>query len=149
MLIGTYKIVTTNTLCSMQTLLLPHHYNNIRPPSVGTSPNSHFRSGRKVMYMKARHTMHMKALAYIDIFACIITALLPSPTPTAALPTPCIHGMEGAGEGHFDKLFRHSLQLAPHLSRREGRQERRGKSAMLLLFFRKSGKEFVHRDYKT
>ena len=135
--------------CSMQPLLLPHHY-SIRPPSVGTSPNSHFRSGRKVMYMKARHTMHMKALAYIDIFACILPPSFPHPqSPTATLPTPCIHGREGAGEGHFDKLFRHSLQLAPHLSRREGRQERRGKSAMLLLFFRKSGKEFVHRDYKT
>ena len=43
------------------------------------------------------------------------------------------------GGGHFDKLFRHSLQLAPHLSLK--RREKQGKSAMLDLFFRKSGEE--------
>ena len=91
MLIGTYKIVTTSTLCSLQPLLLPH-LNSIRPPSVGTSPNSHFRSGRKVMYMKARHTMHMKALAYIDIFACILPPSLPH--PHSSTPNP-LHTREG------------------------------------------------------
>ena len=35
---------------------------------------------RKVMYMKAWHTMHMKALAYIDSFACI-TSPTPASTP--------------------------------------------------------------------
>ena len=75
----------------MQALLLPHLY-SIRPPSVGTSPNSHFRSGRKVMYMKARHTMHMKALAYIDIFACILPPSLPH--PHSSTPNP-LHTWEG------------------------------------------------------
>ena len=105
--------------CSMQPLLLPR-LNSIRPPSVWTSPNSHFRSGRKVMYMKARHTMHMKALAYIYIFACILPPSFPPPPPQQHSQPPAYMGWEGAGEGHFDKLFRHSLQLAPHLSRRQG-----------------------------
>ena len=81
----------------MQPLLLPHLYNNIRPPSVGTSPNSHFRSGRKVMYMKARHTMHMKALAYIDIFACILPPSLPH--PLSSTPNPLLTWEGGRRRG--------------------------------------------------
>ena len=132
--------------CSMQPLLLPH-LNSIRPPSVGTSPNSHFRSGRKVMYMKARHTMHMKALAYIDIFACILPPSFPPPPPQQHSQPPAYMGGREQERGTLTNYFGTHYN-SRHICHggREGRQERRGKSAMLLLFFRKSGKEFVHRD---